>query len=102
MKLISPLKSYLEAVNKESLGTALKSYAQLGILRMRHHTQPKPWSELSLSTEFMPQLSNGILIPQGHLWNLADRIGQFRREGKNRRDNAAGTIEPCIVALLFI
>ncbi|ORY94623.1 acyltransferase [Syncephalastrum racemosum] len=81
--------SYLEAVNKESLATALKSYTQLGILRMRHHTQPKPWSELSLSVEFMPKLSNGILVPEGHLWNLADRIGQFRREGKNRRDNAA-------------
>ncbi|KAI9365062.1 hypothetical protein BD770DRAFT_433317 [Pilaira anomala] len=80
--------SYLEAVNKETLGNAFTRYEEQNILLKRRHPGPKSWSEVAISRDYMPERQNGILIPRGHLWELVERIGRFRREGKNRRDNA--------------
>ncbi|GAA5798730.1 glycerol-3-phosphate acyltransferase [Helicostylum pulchrum] len=80
--------SYLEAVNKETLSNAFTRYEEKNILLKRRHPGPKPWSEVAVSSDYTPERQNGILIPRGHLWELVERIGRFRREGKNRRDNA--------------
>ncbi|KAI8075673.1 glycerol-3-phosphate acyltransferase [Thamnidium elegans] len=80
--------SYLEAVNKETLSNAFTRYEEKNILLKRRHPGPKPWSEVAVSRDYTPERQNGILIPRGHLWELVERIGRFRREGKNRRDNA--------------
>lgn len=82
--------SYLEAVNKETLSNAFTRYEERNILLKRRHNSPKPWSEVAVSPAYTPERQNGILIPRGHLWELVERIGKFRREGKNRRDNATG------------
>ncbi|KAG1520109.1 hypothetical protein G6F52_007976 [Rhizopus delemar] len=73
--------SYLEAVNKETLNNAFTRYQEQGIILRRRR-------EVSISPDYVPVRMNGILIPRGHLWELVERIGTFRREGKNRRDNA--------------
>ncbi|KAI8371392.1 uncharacterized protein BYT42DRAFT_622292 [Radiomyces spectabilis] len=83
--------SYLEAVNKETLSNAFVRYEEQHILVKRRHGSPKPRSEVSLEPAYVPERMNGVLIPRGHLWELVERIGTFRREGKNRRDNATGT-----------
>ncbi|KAI8886316.1 putative acyltransferase [Backusella circina FSU 941] len=80
--------SYLEAANKETLTTAFTRYRDMNILIRRYHPTPKPWSEVTIGSDYTPERQNGILVPRGHLWELVDRIGRFRREGKNRRDNA--------------
>ncbi|KAG2190899.1 hypothetical protein INT46_006352 [Mucor plumbeus] len=80
--------SYLEAVNKETLSNAFVRYEEQDILLKKRHSNPKPWSEVAISPAYTPERQNGILIPRGHLWELVDHIGRFRREGKNRRDNA--------------
>ncbi|KAI9278119.1 hypothetical protein BY458DRAFT_538806 [Sporodiniella umbellata] len=80
--------SYLEAVNKETLSNTLTRYEEKGIILKRRHNHPKSWSEISLSPDYVPERLNGVLIPRGHLWELVERIGIYRREGKNRRDNA--------------
>ncbi|KAI8643609.1 hypothetical protein BD408DRAFT_414566 [Parasitella parasitica] len=80
--------SYLEAVNKETLSNAFVRYEEQNILLKRRHSSPKPWSEVAVSPAYTPERQNGILMPRGHLWELVDHIGRFRREGKNRRDNA--------------
>ncbi|KAL9553935.1 hypothetical protein MBANPS3_003051 [Mucor bainieri] len=80
--------SYLEAVNKETLSNAFVRYEEQDILLKRRHSNPKPWSEVAISPAYTPERQNGVLMPRGHLWELVDHIGRFRREGKNRRDNA--------------
>ncbi|KAI8071456.1 hypothetical protein BC940DRAFT_294491 [Gongronella butleri] len=80
--------SYLEAVNKETLASAMTRFEEQGIIIKRRHTSPKSWSEISLHEDYYPQRQNGLLLPSGQLWALVERIGTFRREGKNRRDNA--------------
>ncbi|ORX51323.1 acyltransferase-domain-containing protein, partial [Hesseltinella vesiculosa] len=80
--------SYLEAVNKETLSNALIRFQDQGIIVKRRHATPKSWSEITLHEDYYPQRQNGMLVPSGHLWELVERIGKFRREGKNRRDNA--------------
>jgi hypothetical protein len=84
--------SYLEAANKETLTTAFTRYRDMNILVRRYHPTPKPWSEVTIGSDYTPERQNGILVPRGHLWEMVDRIGRFRREGKNRRDNATGKI----------
>ncbi|KAI7905108.1 uncharacterized protein BX663DRAFT_501774 [Cokeromyces recurvatus] len=80
--------SYLEAVNKETLSNAFTHYEEQKILLKKRYSNPKPWSEVAVSPDYTPERQNGVLMPRGHLWELVERIGRFRREGKNRRDNA--------------
>ncbi|CAO3633120.1 unnamed protein product [Cunninghamella echinulata] len=82
--------SYLEAVNKETLSNTMTRYLEKGIIVKRKHIHPKPWTEIRLHEDYIPQRLNGVLTPHGHLWEMVERIGKFRREGKNRRDNATG------------
>jgi hypothetical protein len=82
--------SYLEAVNKETLSNALTRYEDQKIVLKRRHHAPKIWSEVAINPDYTPERQNGVLIPRGHLWELVEHIGKFRREGKNRRDNATG------------
>lgn len=90
-------------------------YQEKGIIVKRKHTHPKPWTEIRLHEDYIPQRLNGVLTPHGHLWEMVERIGKFRREGKNRRDNATGknqinsnqidnnTYEVCtLMAIFFI
>ena len=84
----------MEAVNKETLSTAFNRYQEQDIITIQRHATPKSWIEISLTDHYVPERVNGMLIPQGALWDLADRIGKFRMEGKNRRDSQTGTFPP--------
>ncbi|KAL0095889.1 acyltransferase [Phycomyces blakesleeanus] len=92
--------SYLEAVNKETLNQAFTRYQEKNILLKRRQGSPKPVSEVALSLDYTPDRVNGVLSPRGHLWELVERIGKFRREGKNRRDNA--TVSTRVIRLAEI
>lgn len=46
--------------------------------------------------KYIPDRYSSVLVPRGRLWDLAEHLGKFRREGKNRRDNAAGNTGRCI------
>ena len=83
----------MEAVNKETLNTAFTRYQEQGIMLVTRQNTPKPWSEISLTEQFVPQREDGILVPKGPLWDLVEHIGRFRMEGKNRRDSATGKEE---------
>jgi len=81
--------SYLEAVNKETLKNAFSRYIEQGLLLNRRFKTGKVTSEFALSPDCIPQRGDdGAILPQGRLWQLVERIGKCRREGKNRRDNA--------------
>lgn len=80
----------MEAVNKETLSTAFNRYQEQDIITIQRHSTPKPWIEISLTDHYVPERVSGMLMPQGALWDLADRIGKFRMEGKNRRDSQTG------------
>lgn len=80
----------MESVNKETISMAMSRFEEKGVITKQRHSYPKQWSEIKLNEDYKPQRVNGILTPRGHLWELVERIGKFRREGKNRRDNATG------------
>ncbi|KAI7862007.1 putative acyltransferase [Spinellus fusiger] len=80
--------SYLEAVNKETMGQALTRYQEMGIILKRQSVNSKSTFEVGLSPDYLPDRVEGVIAPRGHLWEAIERIGRFRREGKNRRDNA--------------
>jgi hypothetical protein len=85
------MQSYLEAVNKETLKNAFSRYIEQGLLLNRRFKTGKVTSEFALSPDCIPQRGDdGAILPQGRLWQLVERIGKCRREGKNRRDNATG------------
>lgn len=77
-------------MNKETLSNAFTRYQEQGIMMSRRHATPKPWSEVALSPDYVPERIDGVLSPHGRLWALMERIGKFRMEGKNRRDSATG------------
>ncbi|RMZ87194.1 hypothetical protein DV736_g5579, partial [Chaetothyriales sp. CBS 134916] len=58
--------SYFESINKEALQNAYTHFQEEGII-LKSTKPPK----------------------DGRLWDFIERIAQFRREGKNRRDGAA-------------
>ncbi|CAM0136523.1 unnamed protein product [Umbelopsis sp. WA50703] len=81
--------SYLEAVNKETVKNAFSRYIEQNILLNRRFKTGKVTSEVALHPDYVPVRGpDGAILPQGRLWGLVERIGNFRREGKNRRDNA--------------
>ncbi|KAI0243630.1 hypothetical protein L0F63_003336 [Massospora cicadina] len=76
--------SYLEAINKETLVNAFARLKEMGVIL----SLPRP-SRIALHMDFFPHYDpSGAILPQGPLWALVERVGAFRREGKNRRDNA--------------
>jgi hypothetical protein len=47
---------------------------------------------MALHPDWIPhRRPDGTIAPEGQLWEFVERLSQFRREGKNRRDNKTGT-----------
>lgn len=90
---------YLEAINKETLKNAVSRMKEFGILVTRQRP-PAPGAKggsvtmITLHpdwiTDFaLPGGKAPFTRPTGRLWEMAERIGRYRREGKQRRDNAS-------------
>ncbi|CAG8445599.1 13588_t:CDS:10 [Dentiscutata erythropus] len=81
--------SYFEAVNKETLKNAFIHLENAGVIMVKRSRNVKIQPTIALAPKFIPtRNSDGIIEAKGELWNLVEKIGNFRREGKNRRDNA--------------
>ncbi|CAG8484079.1 7131_t:CDS:10 [Paraglomus brasilianum] len=81
--------SYFEAVNKETLKNAFIRLEELNIILVKRSRNTKILPTIALSPEYVPtRNAQGAIEPKGKLWDLVEQIGKFRREGKNRRDNA--------------
>lgn len=96
--------SYFESVNMETLKNGFSRLADYGILVVKRPTNAKERTKVALHPDFMPNRgADGRVIASGALWDLVEHIGMFRREGKNRRDNATGKLfSPlCCYMILF-
>ncbi|SCV69844.1 BQ2448_1238 [Microbotryum intermedium] len=82
--------SYLEAVNQATLANAFMRMVELGVILTRRSTSFKGSPPLmALHPQWVPsRMASGEIAPQGRLWDFVSHLGTFRREGKNRRDNA--------------
>ncbi|RUS23116.1 hypothetical protein BC937DRAFT_92205 [Endogone sp. FLAS-F59071] len=80
--------SYLEAVNKETLKNAFIRLEEQRIIMVRRGGSNKESYQWALHPVWAPEQRNGHIVPAGKLWDMVEKIGGFRREGKNRRDNA--------------
>lgn len=79
--------SYLEAVNQATLANAYARYAELGMLITRRDKAAKSIALVALHPDWMPARDHsGAIRPEGRLWRFLERLGTYRREGKNRRD----------------
>jgi hypothetical protein len=82
--------SYFESVNMETLKNGFNRLSDYGILRVKRGSG-KEKTKVALQPDFMPtRTADGRIATNGPLWDLVEHIGTFRREGKNRRDNATG------------
>ncbi|KAJ9613279.1 hypothetical protein H2200_003221 [Cladophialophora chaetospira] len=83
--------SYFEAVNKEALRNSYSRFQEEGIIQVAKATDPKNKPTVRLAPEWRPERDavSNELKPSGRLWEFIENIAQFRREGKNRRDEAA-------------
>ncbi|GAA6042860.1 hypothetical protein JCM8097_007194 [Rhodosporidiobolus ruineniae] len=97
--------SYLEAVNQATLLNAFQRMVDVGILLTRRKpasTSPSSATSadsskakktpsvplMALHPDWIPhRREDGTIAPEGKLWEFVERLSQFRREGKNRRDN---------------
>lgn len=85
--------SYFESVNMETLKNGFSRLADYGILVVKRPTNAKERTKVALHPDFMPNRGDdGHVLASGALWDLVEHIGMFRREGKNRRDNATGKL----------
>ncbi|KAI8057148.1 acyltransferase-domain-containing protein [Syncephalis plumigaleata] len=82
--------SYMEAVNQETLKNAFHRLQDEKVMLIRRSKMaPKEPTRIALHPHYVPARHvDGSILPEGRLWSLVERISQFRREGKNRRDNA--------------
>ncbi|KAF9355308.1 hypothetical protein BGX34_010545, partial [Mortierella sp. NVP85] len=81
--------SYFESVNMETLKNGFHRLSDYGILVIKKPTNNKERTKVALHPDFIPSRGpNGRVRTEGALWEMVERIGTFRREGKNRRDNA--------------
>lgn len=82
--------SYFEAVNKETLKNAWTRFEEEGIILVGKSKNAKvqPKAKLAPEWESRRHPITGALVPEGRLWDFAEKIAQSRREGKNRRDGA--------------
>lgn len=84
--------SYLEAVNQATLANAFARYQELGILIARRSKAAKSVPLIALHPDWVPlRQADGTIRSDGKLWRFLERLGTFRREGKNRR-GAGGSI----------
>ncbi|EXJ74778.1 acetyltransferase [Cladophialophora psammophila CBS 110553] len=83
--------SYFEAVNKEALKNAYTRFQEEGIIDVAKGSESKAKPTVRLALEWTPERdpTTGELRASGRLWDFIEKIAQFRREGKNRRDGAA-------------
>ncbi|KAG0299366.1 hypothetical protein BGZ98_010111, partial [Dissophora globulifera] len=82
--------SYFESVNMETLKNGFNRLSDYGILMIKKPTNSKERTKVALHPDFMPSRGpDGRVSTDGALWDMVEHIGTFRREGKNRRDNAA-------------
>ncbi len=82
--------SYLEAINVAVLQQAFTRYEELGIIMRKPSSSPKPIPLMALHPDYRPSWTNGELQAEGKLWELLERLGNFRREGKDRREQLVG------------
>ena len=83
--------SYFESVNMETLKNGFNRLSDYGILMIKRPTSAKERTKVALHPDFIPvRGADGHVIADGALWDMVEHIGTFRREGKNRRDNATG------------
>ncbi|CAG8460948.1 9428_t:CDS:10 [Funneliformis caledonium] len=81
--------SYFEAINKETLKNAFIRLEEVGLIMVKRSRNTKVMPTVALHPDYVPtRNSEGAIETKGKLWDLVERIGKFRREGKNRRDNA--------------
>ncbi|KDE03677.1 hypothetical protein MVLG_05866 [Microbotryum lychnidis-dioicae p1A1 Lamole] len=82
--------SYLEAVNQATLANAFMRMVELGVILTRRSTTLKGSPPLmALHPKWVPsRMASGEIAPEGRLWDFVSHLSTFRREGKNRRDNA--------------
>ena len=83
--------SYFEAVSKEALKNAYTRFQEEGIIQAAKATEQNSKATVRLAPEWTPErdAATGELAPSGRLWDFIEKIAQYRREGKNRRDGAA-------------
>ncbi|KAF2396708.1 acyltransferase-domain-containing protein [Trichodelitschia bisporula] len=88
--------SYFEAVNKETLKNAYARFEEEGIVVV----SKGPRGEVvRLAEEWVPMRGeDGKVRAEGRLWEFAEGISAFRREGKNRRDG--GTVRRRVLGLV--
>lgn len=82
--------SYLEAINIAVLQQAFARFQELGIIIRKPSNAVKPIPLMALHPDFRPVWIKGQLQPEGRLWEQLERLGQFRREGKDRREQLVG------------
>ncbi|KAL9585851.1 MAG: hypothetical protein Q9203_004079 [Teloschistes exilis] len=81
--------SYFEAVNKETLKNAFQLFEEEGMIFVRKSSSRTAPSAVRLTSEWTPNRDDeGIIAPEGKLWDFIEKIAKSRREGKNRRDGA--------------
>jgi hypothetical protein len=81
----------MEAVNQETLKNAFNQLRTQGVMLANRVRSGKEPPRVAIHPSFVPaRRPDGGIVPTGNLWQLVKRIGKFRREGKNRRDNATG------------
>ncbi|KAL8694819.1 MAG: hypothetical protein Q9218_000578 [Villophora microphyllina] len=81
--------SYFEAVNKETLKNAFQFFEEEGMVLIRKSPDKSTPSAMRLTPEWTPHRDNeGVIVPEGRLWDFIEKIAKSRREGKNRRDGA--------------
>ncbi|KAM0748457.1 acyltransferase-domain-containing protein [Meredithblackwellia eburnea MCA 4105] len=81
--------SYLEAINQATLSNAFLRMVEFGVILTRKSSKQKGLPLMALHPDWVPKRSpDGSIAPEGRLWSFLERLGTFRREGKNRRDNS--------------
>lgn len=83
--------SYFEAINTEAIKNAYSRWREEGVIQQSRSEAGKGVPVVQIAPEWLPirNSEDGSLQAEGRLWDLIDRISQYRREGKNRRDEAA-------------
>lgn len=86
--------SYFEAINTEAIKNAYSRWQEEGIIRVSRAGAAKGNPVVQIAPDWLPKRNpdNDSLQAEGRLWDLIGRISQYRREGKNRRDEATVSV----------
>lgn len=82
--------TYFEAINTEAIKNAYSRFQEEGIINVSQKGTGKAALSVQIASEWMPKRdeTSGSLRAQGRLWDLIGKISEYRREGKNRGDEA--------------